>query len=108
MGGVWLATAGRNNPRPLPRWSSPVQRLAHQRRCRAGCRRVNPVGDALERVLSAGEVSDWIRLRDGSLAALPNEPCKWCNGTGVRADKVGAQFGHPSRVVGATTTVKGA
>jgi hypothetical protein len=65
------------------------------------------LAEALERMLSAGEVSDWIRLRDASLAALPNEPCKWCNGTGVRTDKIGAQFGHPSRVVGATTTVKG-
>ncbi len=56
----------------------------------------------LYRLFEDGAARDWITERDAALAALPDEPCKHCNGTGIRSDETAVKLGWPLKVVEAT------
>lgn len=59
--------------------------------------------EALARVLAAalddGRVTAWIADRNTRLAAMPNEICTICDGTGVRTDALGVKTGDPERTI---------
>src|SRR5262245_39715748 len=53
----------------------------------------------LEQALAAGRIDAYLAEREKELAALPNEPCELCNGTGVRRDALGVEDKQPERVI---------
>ncbi len=61
---------------------------------------------ALKASIASGRVSRLIKARNKALAALPNEPCEFCAGTGIRSDGVGIEQGQTTRIVGADTGSK--
>lgn len=71
----------------------------------AGSRRL---AEALEQRLEAGHIAEYGKEREAALKALPNEPCRLCHGTGIRADKLGVAMGQPDKLNEATTVVEGA
>lgn len=46
---------------------------------------------ALDAALASGKVAMLVALRVARFRRLPDEPCTWCDGTGVRADRVGRE-----------------
>jgi hypothetical protein len=44
--------------------------------------------------LADGTVERYCQTRDAAIAALPDEECRWCKGTGTRTDEVGVKFGY--------------
>lgn len=59
---------------------------------------------ALRSALDIGHVARYIANRDKALAAIPNQACRICNGTGIRRDKLGRRDGDPDKVIGTDTT----
>lgn len=57
------------------------------------------LADKLDELLKIGEVADWVKARDASLAALPDERCDVCKGSGIRTDQIGYEHGWPTKVV---------
>jgi hypothetical protein len=51
------------------------------------------LGRRLRHDLSTGRVTAYLDQRDAALAALPTQRCEWCQGEGVRRDKVGVRMG---------------
>ena len=51
------------------------------------------LGLALEADLASGRVKEYADAYTARLAALPLEPCTYCDSTGVRTDAVGKQLG---------------
>jgi hypothetical protein len=47
--------------------------------------------------LASARVTAYIDQREALLAALPDDPCPWCDATGVRRDEVGVAKGMPER-----------
>jgi hypothetical protein len=43
------------------------------------------------------DLPDRIRAHNAALAAVPDDVCQWCNGTGVRTDEVGVKLDMPAR-----------
>jgi hypothetical protein len=54
---------------------------------------------ALEQALGAGRVDAYLAAREKELAALPDETCELCNGTGVRSDALGIEQKQPEEVI---------
>lgn len=44
-----------------------------------------------------GNAEQYVNARNARLAALPRTDCEYCEGTGIRKDKVGIEFGFPER-----------
>jgi hypothetical protein len=61
---------------------------------------------ALKASITSRRVGRRIKSRDRALAALPNEPCDFCVGTGIRSDEVGREYGFPNRIIGPDTDGK--
>lgn len=47
--------------------------------------------------LHTGGTERFIEDAEESLKALPDEPCRLCEGTGVRTDAIGVQMGQPEK-----------
>lgn len=56
--------------------------------------RATALGAALEADLASGKVAEYARRYEVEQAALPDEECKLCHGTGVRTDEVGVKYGY--------------
>lgn len=56
------------------------------------------LGKWLRGQVACGAAAEYVRDRDAALAALPDEPCKICDGTGIRTDAVGVEMGQPERI----------
>ena len=52
------------------------------------------LAEAIEADLANGTVAAYVATRDAALAALPMEPCEFCDGTGLRTDEVGRKYGY--------------
>lgn len=50
-----------------------------------------------------GMIRAYVKTRNEALDRLPDEPCRFCDGSGVRRDKVGVEMGQPSLVIGDPT-----
>jgi hypothetical protein len=61
---------------------------------------------SLQAQIASGRVGRLVAARDKALAALVDEQCKWCAGTGVRTDATGIADGLPTRVIGPDTGAK--
>jgi hypothetical protein len=57
------------------------------------------LAEALERDIASGAAAGYIDARDKALAALPDEPCRLCGGSGIRADAIGVRNGLPDQVI---------
>lgn len=53
----------------------------------------NQLGRRIAQDLRNDTIRRWIGERDAALAALPDETCRWCAGTGTRTDEVGVSSG---------------
>lgn len=53
----------------------------------------------LERLAAAGQIRAYVEQRDGFLAELPDEPCPYCNATGIRDDEVGRKGGQSEQII---------
>ncbi len=53
----------------------------------------------LEASVKDGKAAAYAAIRDAELAAMPNEPCELCGGTGIRTDEVGQQAKMPERKI---------
>lgn len=51
------------------------------------------LADQIRAVVESGDAKEYVALRDQMLAAMPNEPCKYCGATGTRTDEVGVKQG---------------
>ena len=49
--------------------------------------------------LASGRTATYAMDYQATLDALPTLPCKYCNRTGVRADKVGVEMGMDKKVI---------
>ena len=49
--------------------------------------------------IDEGRTANYVRARESSLAAQPNEPCEFCEATGVRKDAVAVEHGTNLRMV---------
>jgi len=58
---------------------------------------------ALRRAIRSGRAAKLVALRDIEIAALPDQTCTLCNGTGIRDDDLGRRGGQPQQVIGADT-----
>jgi len=47
------------------------------------------LADALQAKINQGAVRAYIKIFNAKLKAMPNEPCRLCNGTGIRHDEPG-------------------
>jgi hypothetical protein len=47
--------------------------------------------------IANGRVDEYARSYNEWRASLPREDCNFCNGTGIRTDRVGCQHGMPER-----------
>ena len=43
--------------------------------------------------IADGSAARYVSERDATIAALPDEPCKYCDATGIRTDTVGVSMG---------------
>lgn len=57
------------------------------------------LGDELEQLIDRGVVDRHAAAHAAALAALPDETCRWCGGTGVRTDEIAQFAGQPSRLI---------
>ena len=57
------------------------------------------LAEAIREALAAGEVERYVRELGVKLAAIPDETCTWCKGTGVRKDAIGRREGFHRKVV---------
>ena len=55
------------------------------------------LADAIDAAVADGGAARYIAERDAGLAALPNETCRQCSGSGVRTDSVGVSMKQPER-----------
>jgi hypothetical protein len=55
------------------------------------------LGDAILEHIESGRTEEFRRQYYADLANLPRSECQWCEGTGVRRDKVGAEMGMPDK-----------
>lgn len=55
------------------------------------------LADELAEMLADKTITRYIEKRNHTLAELPDVPCQWCEGTGVRTDEVGQQMKMPER-----------
>ena len=53
----------------------------------------------LEAALASGKVAMLVALRVARFRRLPDEPCPWCDSTGVRGDEVGQEHGLDQRTI---------
>jgi hypothetical protein len=47
--------------------------------------------------LDTGDLQRDVDYHNTELELMPDEPCEWCSGTGVRTDKVGIEMGFPEK-----------
>ncbi len=57
------------------------------------------LADALDTALRHGRVTAYIAERNAALAALPDQSCSTCAGSGIRTDAIGVDQGMITRVV---------
>jgi hypothetical protein len=57
----------------------------------------------LRRTITSGRAAKLIAKRNAAVAALPDERCSLCKGTGVRDDDLGRAQGQPQKVIGTET-----
>lgn len=55
------------------------------------------LGEQLLQDVATGRAAAYVGQRDAELAAMPMEPCEWCDSTGVRSDEVGVRLGMVER-----------
>jgi hypothetical protein len=55
------------------------------------------LAERLFQEIESGKTAEWKKDYDAQLAALPMEPCKYCEETGIRTDKVGVTHGMSTR-----------
>ena len=58
---------------------------------------------SLQAQIASGRVARLLAARNKALAAMKDEACSICSGTGVRCDELGKQHGDDVRVVSADT-----
>ena len=61
------------------------------------------LADRLQQFVDDGTVDKQIKARDKRLAALADEPCTYCNGSGVRTDARGIELGFDKHIIGPDT-----
>jgi hypothetical protein len=54
---------------------------------------------ALQDKINQGAVKAYIEIRNAELSAMPHEPCRFCEGSGIRRDAVGVGMKQPDRKV---------
>jgi hypothetical protein len=64
--------------------------------------RANKLADRLEVKLSDGTVDRFIAQKVAHANSLPDEPCPYCGGTGIRRDAVGIKLGFDKRKIDET------
>ena len=57
------------------------------------------LAEVLEHALASGAIKAYVERREVELAALPDETCTICDGTGIRCDEIGKADGQPGRVI---------
>lgn len=63
-----------------------------------GARDSAALADVLDGEVASGRTALYVALRDSQLEAMPDEPCRWCNATGIRTDRVGVKMKQPERI----------
>jgi hypothetical protein len=53
----------------------------------------------LQSELDSGRCSDYERDYNAAIAELDLEPCRWCDGSGIRTDEVGLRMGMDRQVL---------
>lgn len=57
------------------------------------------LADALDDAVASGEAERYVKSRDARLAALPDETCDLCHGTGIRNDDLGRRHGQVEQLI---------
>jgi hypothetical protein len=57
------------------------------------------LADILEAEIASGRTAEYAALREASIEALPDEQCQWCEGTGIRTDRIGQEMRMPQRPI---------
>lgn len=55
------------------------------------------LAEELMRHVKEGNTAEYERQYNAQIAALPRNTCEFCEGTGIRSDKVGVDMGMPSK-----------
>lgn len=58
------------------------------------------LADALQAEVDSGRAAAFGAQKEAEENALPDEPCRYCDATGVRTDAVGVANGFPTWVIG--------
>lgn len=53
----------------------------------------------LQAELDSGRTAEYERAYNARMKSMPDEPCRYCGGTGVRTDEVGVNHGMPERTI---------
>ena len=57
------------------------------------------LADAIDAAVAGGSAARYVAERDARIAAMPDEICRWCSGTGIRTDEVGLSMKQPERPI---------
>jgi len=57
------------------------------------------LADILFEELESGRTAEYKKMYDAYLASLPRTQCQYCEGTGIRNDEVGREYGMPDKVL---------
>ncbi len=57
------------------------------------------LAEVLERRIADGTIAQYVCEYEQHLAALPDEKCTWCNGSGIRSDALGVRDGQTEKVI---------
>lgn len=57
------------------------------------------LADKLQATIDDGSCAKYAEEYDKEMAALPSEPCRWCDSTGVRKDNVGVDQGQSEKEI---------
>jgi hypothetical protein len=53
----------------------------------------------LENSIASGHAAEYEQAYHAATAAMPDEPCKWCDASGIRCDAVGQEHGMPDKLI---------
>lgn len=64
------------------------------------CDASRKLAGVLRRAIKSGRAARLIAKRNAAVAALPDQRCTLCNGTGIRDDDLGRTHGQPQKIIG--------
>jgi len=63
------------------------------------------LADILLTELAEGRTEAYEREHTAQLAELPRQKCEICDGTGIRTDELGVEYGHPDKELSPEVTI---